>query len=117
MNPGEGQAANAHSRPPVVLKVAIIEDQREIREGLQILINGSEGYCCKGVYRSMEEASTRIADDIPDVVLVDIGLPGMSGVEGIPLLRQRCPRSVLIMLTVYEDDERIFSAICAGASG
>jgi DNA-binding NarL/FixJ family response regulator len=65
----------------------------------------------------MEEASTRIADDIPDVVLVDIGLPGMSGVEGIPLLRQRCPRSVLIMLTVYEDDERIFSAICAGASG
>jgi DNA-binding NarL/FixJ family response regulator len=117
MNPGEGQAANAHARPSALLKVAIVEDQREIREGLQILINGSEGYCCTGVYRSIEEASTRIAYDIPHVVLIDIGLPGMSGIEGIPLLRQRCPQSVLIMLTVYEDDERIFGAICAGASG
>ena len=117
MNPGEGPAASAHARPPAVLKIAIVEDQREIREGLQILINGSEGYRCTGVYRSIEEALTRIADDIPHVVLVDIGLPGMSGIEGIPLLRQRCPQSVLVMLTVYEDDERIFGAVCAGASG
>jgi len=117
MNPGEGQGASAHTRPPVLLKIAIVEDQRDIREGLQILINGSEGYRCTGVYRSIEEALTRIAYDIPHVVLVDIGLPGMSGIEGIPLLRQRCPQSVLIMLTVYEDDERIFGAVCAGASG
>jgi DNA-binding NarL/FixJ family response regulator len=117
MNPGEGQAASAHARPPVLLKIAIVEDQRDIREGLQILINGSEGYRCTGVYRSIEDALTRIAYDIPHVVLVDIGLPGMSGIEGIPLLRQRCPQSVLIMLTVYEDDDRIFGAVCAGASG
>jgi len=117
MNPGEGQAESAYARLPVLLKVAIVEDQREIREGLQILINGSEGYRCSGVYRSIEEALTRIAYDIPHVVLVDIGLPGMSGIEGIPLLRQRYPQSVLIMLTVYEDDERIFGAVCAGASG
>lgn len=54
---------------------------------------------------------------VPRVALVDIGLPGMSGIEGIPLLRQRCPETTVLVLTVYSDDDRIFGAICAGASG
>jgi DNA-binding NarL/FixJ family response regulator len=100
-----------------VIKTAVIEDQRDIREGLQVLINGSEGYRCTGAYRTMEEALAKIAHDIPHVILLDIGLPGMSGIDGIPLLRKLAPQSVVVMLTVYDDDERIFGAVCAGASG
>jgi len=65
----------------------------------------------------MEEALARPWTDIPNVALVDIGLPGMSGIEGLQLLRDKYPTTVLVMLTVYEDDERIFEALCAGASG
>jgi DNA-binding NarL/FixJ family response regulator len=69
-------------------KVAIIEDRREIREGLQMLINGTDSYRCTGTYRSMEDALSGIGADVPDVALVDIGLPGMSGIEGIALLKR-----------------------------
>src|SRR5207245_9597456 len=72
---------------------------------------------CTGAYGSMEEALLKIGRALPDVALVDIGLPGMSGIEGIALLKERHPKLLLLMLTVYEDDERIFSALCAGASG
>ena len=103
--------------PPAVIKVAIVEDQREFRECLAILIDGTEGYRCTGSFRSMEEALDRIGGNLPDVVLVDIGLPGMSGVEGIRILKERYPELLLVMNTVYEDDERIFDALCAGACG
>lgn len=82
-----------------------------------MLINGAKGYCCTGAYRSMEEALARPWTEIPLVVLVDIGLPGMSGIEGLPVLRQKYPNTALLMLTIYEDDERIFDALCAGACG
>jgi DNA-binding NarL/FixJ family response regulator len=98
-------------------QVAIIEDDRRIREGLQALINGTEGYRCTAAFRSMEEALLRPWPEVPDVVLVDIGLPGMSGVEGLGVLHERYPEAALVMLTVYEDDERIFDALCAGACG
>jgi len=100
-----------------VIKAAIIEDQRDIREGLATLVNGTAGYRCTGSYRSMEEALDRIASDPPDVVLCDIGLPGMSGIEGIGVLKERHPGLSLLMLTVYDDDDRIFDALCAGACG
>jgi DNA-binding NarL/FixJ family response regulator len=99
------------------IQVVIIEDQRRIREGLEALIGGTEGYSCTGAFRSMEEALARPWAEIPDVALVDIGLPGMSGIEGLRLLREKYPSTTLIMLTVYEDDERIFEALCAGACG
>jgi DNA-binding NarL/FixJ family response regulator len=82
-----------------------------------VLINGTPGYRCTGSYRSMEEALAGIASNTPDVVLCDIGLPGMSGIEGIRILKERYPTLSLLMLTVYDDDERIFDALCAGASG
>ena len=100
-----------------MIKVAIIEDQRDIRECLTFLINGTEGYSCTGSYRSMEEALDGIGHQLPDVVLSDIGLPGMDGIEGARILKERYPNLLLLMLTVYDDDERIFDAMCAGASG
>lgn len=99
------------------LKIAIIEDVLALREGFHMLIDGTEGFRCTSRYRTMEEALDKIGSELPDVALVDIGLPGMNGIEGVRLLNQRYPDVVLLMLTVYEDDDRIFHALCAGASG
>jgi DNA-binding NarL/FixJ family response regulator len=99
------------------IKVAIIEDRREIREGLSTLIQFTDGFSSVGQFYSMEEALMTMGDRLPDIVLIDIGLPGMSGLEGIEILRQRYPQLLMLVLTVHDDDERIFRAICAGASG
>jgi DNA-binding NarL/FixJ family response regulator len=105
------------SPPPSIIKVAIIEDERDIREGLTLIIKATDGYQCTGSFRSMEEALEKISFDLPDVVLADIGLPGMNGIEGIRLLKERHPNLLTLMLTVYDDDEIIFDALCAGACG
>jgi DNA-binding NarL/FixJ family response regulator len=86
------------------IRVAIVEDRVRTREAIQSLIDGTPGYRCTGSFGSMEEALDQIDSDPPAVVLLDIGLPGMSGV-------------LLVMLTVYDDDQRIFEALCAGACG
>ena len=99
------------------IKVAIIEDLRDIREGLAMIIKFTGGFRCTGSFRSMEEALEKIPIEPPDIALVDIGLPGMSGIEGIRLLKERLPNMLLLMLTVYDDDEMIFDALCAGACG
>ena len=109
--------AATETRERSTINAAIVEDRREIREGLAMLINGTEGFHCSGSYRSAEEALDRIQLHPPDVVLMDIGLPGMSGIEALRILKERYPNMLLMMLTVYDDDERIFDAICAGASG
>ncbi len=100
-----------------VIKTAVIEDMKDIRDGLTTLINFTEGFRCTGSYRSMEEALARIDSEVPDVLLSDIGLPGMSGIQGIRLIKERYPEMQVLMLTVYDDDDRIFDALCAGASG
>lgn len=99
------------------IRVAIVEDMKAIREGLATLIGGTEGYRCVGAYGSMEDALRGIALHTPDVALVDIQLPGMSGLEGIRRLKENHPSLQLLMLTVYDDDTRIFQALCAGACG
>ena len=99
------------------IRTAIVEDQKKMREGLTSLIEFTPGFVCTGSYRSMEEALAQISFDLPDVVLSDIGLPGMNGIEGIRILKDKYPTLTVLMLTVYDDDERIFDAICAGASG
>jgi DNA-binding NarL/FixJ family response regulator len=105
------------SAPPAPLRVALVEDRREIREGLAALIGGTEGFAFTEAFRSMEEAIPAIAHRTPDVLLADIGLPGMSGIDGIRILKQSHPRLVILTLTVYDDDDRIFAALCAGACG
>ena len=102
------------SRP---ITVANIDDQREIREGLAMLIDATDGYRCVGRYRSMEEALENMGPTAPDIALVDLGLPGMSGIEGISVLKERYPTLAVLVLTVYNDDARIFAAVCAGACG
>ena len=99
------------------LRVGIVEDQREIREGLAALVGGTPGYECTGAFRSVEDALRELPRHPPQVLLLDVGLPGMSGIEGIPLLKGRCPGLAVLMLTVYNDDDRIIQAVCAGACG
>ena len=102
---------------PSPIRVVIIEDLREVREGLAILINGTSGFLCADSYRTMEDALDGMSGSRPDVILTDIGLPGMGGVEGTRMLRDRFPGLPILALTVYDDDENVFNAICAGASG
>lgn len=103
-----------------LINVALIEDQRDVREGLAALINGTQGFRCIGSYRSVE-AVLLILDQWhaapPDVVLTDIELPGRSGIEGIKILHERFPDLPLVALTVYDDNDMLFGALCAGACG
>jgi DNA-binding NarL/FixJ family response regulator len=99
------------------IRVMIVEDRHETREGLAALIDGTDGFRCVGRFRSMEDALDGMRPPNPDVILMDIGLPGMSGIEGVRLLTSRHPSLSVLMLTVYDDDERIFDAMCAGACG
>jgi DNA-binding NarL/FixJ family response regulator len=107
----------SQTTPPPVIKVVIVEDHREIRDYISFMINASEGFRCIGSYRTMEEAIQKIPAEVPDVVLSDIGLPGMSGIEGVKILKESYPQILILMITVYDDDDRIFDALCAGASG
>lgn len=98
-------------------RIALIEDHQEIREGLRLLLNGAPGFSCVGSFRTMEDALAQLPPLAPDACLIDIGLPGMSGIDGVRILRKQFPSLVLLMLTVFEDNERIFDALCSGASG
>ena len=99
------------------VRVVIIEDLIEVREGLAVLINGTIGFECTGRFRTMEDALAGIDASRPDVILTDIGLPGMNGIEGTRILSARYPDVPILALSVYGDDENVFDAICAGASG
>jgi DNA-binding NarL/FixJ family response regulator len=115
--PEASQSMTDGSLDKRIVKVAIVEDVRSLREGFWMLIDGTPGFHCTGSFRTMEEAIERIGFDLPDLVLLDIGLPGMSGIEGARLLKERHPDLTLLILTVYDDDDRIFDALCAGACG
>lgn len=100
-----------------MINVAIVEDNNVIREGLGALINGTTGYSCIGAYSNCEDFLNKLLTIQPDVVLMDIGLPGMNGIEGVRLALEKKPDINILMLTVYEDSEKIFDALCAGACG
>jgi DNA-binding NarL/FixJ family response regulator len=114
LEPNDSERAACERR---LIRVAIVEDRKETRDGLVLLIGGAEGFRATRSFGSMEEAIVEIGLDRPDVLLVDIGLPRMSGIEGIRRLKERFPDLIMLVLTVYEDDERIFEALCAGACG
>ena len=100
-----------------MIRLAIVEDQAQTREGLAILLGGTEGCRVVGAFGSMEEALASLAMETPDVALLDIELPGMSGIEGVRHLKERFPAIQILMLTVFADNDHVFEAICAGASG
>ncbi len=100
-----------------MITVAIVDDLKEIREGLQLLIDSSTGFSCLDAYGNAEDAIIGLQRSIPDVVLMDINLPGLSGIEAVGQLKDKCPGIQFIMSTVYEDDSKIFDSLKAGASG
>ncbi|MBU2447127.1 MAG: response regulator transcription factor [Bacteroidetes bacterium] len=97
------------------IKVAVIEDHKEFRESIAMILNSVEGFKCIGKFQSVEDALSSMTE--PDVILLDINLPGMSGVDGIKPIKELFPKVKIIMLTVFDDDSNVFSAISAGAEG
>lgn len=97
--------------------IAVVEDDNEIRQTLTLIIDGSPGFTCKYAFPDGESAMVSIGNLPVDVVLMDIDLPGKSGIEVTRQLKQECPEIDFIMLTVQSDDDSIFESLCAGASG
>src|SRR5258708_38591406 len=91
-------ASTQSASAKAIIKVAIVEDQRDIREGLASLIKFTEGFQCTGSFRSMEEALEKVRFELPNIMLVDIGLPGMNGIDGTRLLKERYPDILFLIL-------------------
>jgi DNA-binding NarL/FixJ family response regulator len=99
------------------IKVAIVEDDRKAREILAQWVNRAEGFTCVSDYGSAEEAIQSVSEAAPQIVIMDINLPGMNGIECVRNLKQRLPQVHFLMLTVYEDSDHIFQALQSGAIG
>lgn len=99
------------------IKVSIIEDDETIRNGFSYLINNSGKYTVISAYANAESAIQHLAKDQPEVILLDIELPGMRGIDAIPKIKQLLPKSHILMLTVYDNEENVFNALTKGASG
>ena len=113
MNPTSKRSV---SRDPVV--VWIVEDNDVYRRSTRQLLDTSEGYECGGEFHRCEDAIDKLrSGEAPSVILLDIGLPGMTGIQGIPQLNALSPSTKILILTVHEEYDKVFDAICAGASG
>jgi DNA-binding NarL/FixJ family response regulator len=99
------------------IDVTIVEDDNLIREGFALLINTTPGFKIINTYSNCESAISNLKQDNPDVILMDIELPGMNGIEGVLKIKKIKPDANIIIITVYDNDELVFKALCAGASG
>jgi DNA-binding NarL/FixJ family response regulator len=106
-----------NSPPPAPITISLVEDDRDTRENLAALLSGETRLRCLGSYATGEAALEGIPREKPDVALVDINLPGMSGIECVALLKINLPDLRVLMLTTYEESELIFNSLRAGASG
>ena len=100
-----------------MIKVVLYEDNNQLREGLAMLIQGTEGFNVINTYRNYNHVEEDIALDKPDIVLMDIDMPGVGGIEGLKLIRKNNSTCKVLMLTVFDDKKNIFEAIRAGADG
>jgi DNA-binding NarL/FixJ family response regulator len=101
-----------------MITIAIVEDDTTIREAICNFLNEKESMECPMAFESVESLLHNLdKNSLPDIILMDIGLPGMSGISGIKLIKEKHPQINIIMLTVYSDSHRIFQSLCAGASG
>jgi DNA-binding NarL/FixJ family response regulator len=100
-----------------MISVSIVDDETGLRESIATFINGSPGFRCVSAYASAEAALRSLPDDPPEVVLMDIHMAGMNGIECVQRLKALLPSLQILMLTVYEDTDQIFKALAAGASG
>jgi DNA-binding NarL/FixJ family response regulator len=100
-----------------MIKISIVEDDGGIRESLAVLVNMGEGFRCISTFASVEAALKMLPQEWPDVLLMDINFPRMSGIDGVAKLKALRPELQVIMLTVYADDEKIFKSLKAGANG
>jgi DNA-binding NarL/FixJ family response regulator len=115
--PQELASANPNLPPAAMIKVSIVEDDTKLRETMARYFAGQSGFRCIGTYPDAESALVGIPEDPPDVVLMDINLPGIDGIECVARLRAALPNLKIIMLTVFEDSERVFNSLSAGAFG
>jgi DNA-binding NarL/FixJ family response regulator len=102
---------------PEPIRVAIVEDDRALRQGIALLVDGTPGFRCRDAWGSVEAAAQGISAADPEVVLLDIGLPGEPGSSGVAHLRELAPRAAFLMFTVFEEPNRIFESLCHGATG
>jgi DNA-binding NarL/FixJ family response regulator len=100
-----------------MISVSIVDDEKELRQSIATFVNGSPGFRCISAYGSAEAALKGLPADKPEVVLMDINLGGMNGIECVERLKARVPTMQILMLTVYEDTDQIFKALAAGANG
>src|SRR5882724_2357889 len=100
-----------------MITVSIVDDEKELRQSIMTFVNGSAGFRCVSTYSSAEAALKGLPADKPEVVLMDINLGGMSGIECVERLKAVTPDMQILMLTVYEDTDQIFKALEAGATG
>jgi two-component system, NarL family, response regulator LiaR len=101
---------------PALITVCIVEDNKNIRESLKIIIDDAADCGCVGVFENGEDAVAGIPELQPDIVLMDIGLPGISGIDCVRQLKPLCPGVQFMICTVYDEDEKIFDALAAGAN-
>src|SRR5689334_22225781 len=101
----------------IPVKICIVEDLKEVREGLVSLFTMDERFEMLSAFKDAESAASELPGWQPDVVIMDINLPGMNGIECIKKIRTDCPKTQFMMFTIYENDEKVFEALTAGASG
>lgn len=99
------------------ISVCLFDDNTQLRDSISYLLEEAEGFACVGAFKDCSNILREITKCNPDVVLMDIDMPGINGIEAVQMIKEKFPELKILMLTVFEDDDKIFNSLCAGASG